>query len=70
MNNICFDTKLTVDGETEVFTKYTEAFKAVNIPQEMWDECARTLLAFGKWDVSSAYKGHSVVFQLVEREHR
>jgi len=61
--------KLTVDGETEDFidTPLDEVWDKIKIPNDknMRDELFLALFCFGKLDLSEAYKGHTVIVELI-----
>ena len=61
--------KLTVDNETEDFIDRSidEVWDAINIPKDkrMRNDLFRNLFAFGRLDLSEAYKGHIVVVSLI-----
>lgn len=61
--------RLTVDNETEDFIDkpIKEVWDRINIPKDenMRGELFRVLFAFGKLDLSEAYKGHTVIVNLI-----
>lgn len=61
--------KVTVDDETEEFIDkpIDEVWDAIRIPTEkaLRDELFRGLFAFGRLDLSEAYKGHTVIVELI-----
>ena len=61
--------KLTVDGETENYIDkpIDDVWDAINIPKDktMRDDLFRGLFCFGSIDLSEAYKGHTVIVELI-----
>lgn len=61
--------KLTVDDETEEFIDkpIDEVWDAIKIPKDktIRDDLFRGLFCFGELDLSEAYKGHTVIVELI-----
>lgn len=61
--------RLTVDNETEDFIDkpIDEVWDRINIPKDevMRGELFRVIFGFGKLDLSEAYKGHTVIVELI-----
>lgn len=61
--------RLTVDNETEDFIDkpIDEVWDRINIPKDkvMRGDLFRVIFAFGKLDLSEAYKGHTVIVELI-----
>lgn len=61
--------KLTVDGEAENYidTPIDDVWDAIRIPKEkaLRDDLFRELFAFGRIDLSEAYKWHTVIVELI-----